>query len=253
MRSRRGAGLAALATACALAACGGGGNDGDDTIQLTWDFKPFVVDVFDDELAIEWCMLVTVQPVPSALPTVRVADSGATYTSGQVDFFAFRNNTYMVCPRFLPTLLAGTHSGTLTFTMCKDPGCGQPYALSDPSVPYSVTVWHVVPGLPPLTATLKLDGVISTNVNEGLQNGVRTYGVALVNGHTIEVDPSEPFLVFGTDSHGTGARLTSLTHPQPGSVLATATLPDGVTSGVVDLIGRSQDGRTIDVSITVTR
>ncbi|HEY6003635.1 MAG TPA: hypothetical protein VIV57_12230 [Anaeromyxobacter sp.] len=253
MRSRRGSRLAAFGIAYALAGCGGGAGNDAERLQLTFEQKPYVIELFDDTLAIPVCMKVTVQPVPSAVPTVRIADSGATYVPGALDFFGLGGATFMACPSFQPSLAAGTHTGTLTVTICKDPGCAQPYSLSDPSLPYSVTVWHVVPGLPPLTATLKIDAVVTADVNEGLQNDVRTYAVSLVSGQTIEVDPSEPFVLIEVDNHGTAARLTSVSHPLPGSVLATATLPDGFTSGTVDLIGRSQDGRTIKVSIAVTR
>jgi hypothetical protein len=252
--SLREAGLVALAMACALAGCGGGSDDADpNRVQITFGQKPFVLDVFDDSLSELWCEIVTVQPVPSAPPTVRAFDSGATFVSGQIYVFTFDTGRFLACPAFQPTLAVGAHSGTLTFTMCRDSGCAQPYSLSDSSLPYSVTVWHVVPGLPLLTATIQIDGVVSNNVNEGFLNDVRTYGVALMSGQTIEVDPSQPFLTWAVNSHGTQARLTPLAPPQAGSVLGTVTLPAGVSAGTIELVGRSSDGRTIDVTIAVSR
>lgn len=83
-------------------------------------------------------------------------------------------------------------------------------------------------------------------------NDVRTYSVTLVSGQTIEVDPSQPFVGFTFDPPGSTATLALLGAPQPRVVVATATLPGGLTWGTHQLTGRSSDGRPIQVSLSVT-
>lgn len=252
MTSRARGAVVSLAIAGAVAGCGGGGSEGAGyDLQITYARKPLTAGVFDDAIGQTVCEAVTVSPVPAA-PTVRVLDSGGTFTSGPASLFEIGSGRFIACVPMAYPLVAGSHTGTLTVEVCKDLGCAQLYWLSDPSLPYQVTVWHVVAGLPPLTAVIKLDGVVTTDVNEGLTNDIRTYSVTMVSGQTIEVDPSEPFVLVSF-SGGATATLTFLGGTQAGGVLLSATLPTGVASGTNVLKGRSSDGRTIQVSLTVVR
>jgi hypothetical protein len=237
----------------ALAACGGGSDAPADpnALQISYSSNPLRTSTFDDSLSSSPCERVTLSPVPTQSVTVRVTDSGATWQPGPLSVYTQPDGTFLACLHYQSTLVAGSHTGTLTVQICKDTACAQPYTLSQPVLPYEVMVYHVVTGQPPLDAVIKLDGVVTPDVSAGVSGDVRTYAVTMRSGHTLEVDPSEAFVQVGYNRSGYTAPL-SMVSMQPTAVVVSATLPAGLSSGTNTLWGRSVDGQTIEVAVTVT-
>lgn len=248
----------ALVTASALvlglAACGGGGSDAPadpNAIQITYAPNPFITTAFDDALSTSPCERVTLSPVPTQSVMVRVSDSGVAWRPGPLSIARQPDGTFLACLQYQPALVPGFHTGTLTVELCKDATCAQPYTLSQSQLPYQVTVYHVVTGQPPLDAVIKLDGVVTTDVSPGVSGDERTYAVRMRSGQTLEVDSTEPFVTVSYNPSGSTASL-SFVSMQQATVVMKATLPGGLSSGTNELRGRTADGQTIRVGVTVT-
>lgn len=255
MRDRLGIGCAAVAAVCvALAGCGAGGDGGSGANVINVRFSPPTLTgpVFDDEVGVAFCERATLSPVPSETPYVKFTDSGATFAPGMLTVTAVSSDTFQTCiPLANGGLSVGTHTGTLTVQICKDAACAQPYTLSSSTIPYAITMYHVVPGLPPLDAAIYVNGVAPANVNAGVVNtNVRTYSLAVRSGDLIEVDPTEPqVLAYYMDAVSISLGFAGTV---PGSLRVTPQLAAGAASGSVQVGMRAADGRTIKVTINAT-
>ncbi len=145
------------AAAVALSACGGSG--GGDAILVTYRESTVSRVVFDDELTTYYsCVRATLSPVPADVALVRIVDLGGAFAAGNTSASDLGSGTFEACLNYAPTLTPGVHAGTLRLDLCKDAGCAAVHPLSDPDVPYSITVYRVVAGLPLLDAEILADG-----------------------------------------------------------------------------------------------
>jgi hypothetical protein len=253
-RQSRFAASLVLAVGVALAGCGGGGDGalaagGGDVLQVTFTPQPLVFSTFEDWFGRRVYETVTVSPVPTETPYVFVTDSAATFVAGTITVTALGGNSFRASLPIRDGLAPGTYSGTLTVQICRDAACADPYVLSDATLSYSITIRPVIAGLPPLTATVSVDGVATTDVSEGLAGSVRTYTISIRSGQTVELVPSVPFVSVSTWNNGTV--ITMLPPGQAGTIRATVSLASGATSGSAELSGRADDGRTVRLTVNV--
>lgn len=255
---------AVLVITAALAGCGGdgGGQDGQDqtdgTLQITYSPNPIAFSTWQDWSGRQAYVTATVRPVPAELPHVYVLDSGAVFVAGTVAITGVGSGSSSASFRAgLPInngLAPGAYQGTLTVKICRDADCTQPYALSQSTLPYDITVLPVTAGLPPLIADVKIDGALVADTNPGLSGDVRTYSVTMVSGHTVELEPSLPFLTVSAyvDS---SVVLTMLAPSQPGGIRATVAFSSqsAATTGYAVLTGRADGGRTVRLTVNLTR
>lgn len=236
-----------VALIAALAACGGGA-DGDPGYEINVRFlrSPLTIPTFDDYATPgSACTSATLSPVPDSVAAIRLFDAGGAFQASSATIADQGNGSFQACLP-LQKLSAGVHSGTLTLQICKDVACSQLYRLSQSTLPYAITVYHAVSGLPPLAAEIRVDDAVPASVSEGLAGEVRTYRVAARVGQSIRVTPSEPFVLMQV----TSASLTPTSSPV-GSFTVTAKLPAGAASAMGHFGGRAADGRTVRVNVDV--
>lgn len=196
-------------------------------------------------------LLFTVTPPPAAAPTVEVLDGGGLFKAGVAHVSPQPDGSYAAFLPYPDSVPAGNYAGSAAVRICADAACTEPYALPQADVPYDVTIYHVEAGLPPLTATLALDGAAAAGVVEGVNAaGARTYALAAKVGQVITVTPSEPPLLISRAVDTVTLSWAPTTYPTIG--YAITGLAAGATSGSVTITIRVADGRRIYLTLHVT-
>jgi hypothetical protein len=225
-------------------------------LDVTFSPSAITFTTWDDWNGKRAYLAATVTPVPTDSAYVIVEDSGEAFVPGDVIVMAAGPETFEASLPIKDVLLPGTHSGTLTVKICRDPACAQPYPLSRSTVPYDVTVLPVAqtPVVP--TAVVKIDGAEVANSNEGTSGIERTYSVTMVSGHTVELEPSLPFLTRTPESNGYVPVTVSMPPPsQPGGLRATVAFTPETSAATtsVQLVGRVEGGGTVRLTVNLTR
>ena len=156
---RRALALFGIAATALVASCGGG-DDGPDTIEVAYDVasvsknlllgSPGSVDLG-----------VTLSSVPKQAAVVVVLIDRAGILSGSASVVQTGPNTFRATLSLLDTIPVGTHTGTLSFRLCRDVACASEHPLSGAALPYSIQVW------PRVTIDLVQRGVTSHNAEIG--------------------------------------------------------------------------------------
>ena len=240
------------AAAVALSACGGSG--GGAAIQVAYRESTVSRVVFDDELTTYYaCVRATLSPVPADVALVRIVDLSGAFAAGSTSASDLGSGTFEACLNYAPTLTPGVHAGTLRLDLCKDADCAAVHPLSDPDVPYSITVYEVVAGLPLLDAEILADGTPVSGVVSGSTSTARTYQFGIIDGQVLEVNVTNGTLARTTRTVGTPAPGVTPVPPYSlGTFRFRLTLPLGAGTGSVDFTLRTDDGRTIRLAVTVT-
>jgi hypothetical protein len=262
MNASRTAAFAALtAAATLLSACGGGGGGPEGPTgptgpavaagTVSYADSTLLGLAFDDETGRAGFFWFTIDPAPSTPPVVDLLDGGGLFTVGRFPVGSFQGSYVAEFP--IPDgAAAGDHTGAVTVRICGDDTCASAFALPQPTMPYDVTIYHVETGLPPLDATLTLDGAAATGVTEGLDGaGARTYAVPVHVGQVLGIEPSVASVVSYRGARGDTATLARLPSTYP-LMRYQASLPVGAVSGVGSLKFRVPDGRWLYVTLNVT-
>jgi hypothetical protein len=250
--------LVAAAFVVAAVGCSGGEVQSRPRGPVTASYLPATLSFtrFDDSLSTAACTSVDFTPYPDGLDSIRFTDDGAVFHAGNVSVLrtdAFGAN---LCFAFDPTVAAGEHAGTLTMTLCEDPACASTRELTPSTVAYSGTVYHVVTGQPLLDASFELNRAVATPASTGSRGEVRTYGFAITLGQDLEVDVGAPVVMWYEESV-TGvpeatAHFARSVHMLNGTGFVFE-LPAGATHGAIVLTGRTEEGRTVEITVNVTR
>ncbi len=235
-----------LALAFALCACAGSGDTSSYEIAVSYSRSPLIGISFDDTPRTNTCVTATLDPKPTEAPAVLLSDDGGTFVPGDVSVTSLSDGSFQACLPIQAKLAPGVHTGNLTLRICKDSTCSRQYTLSKPVLPYQVTVYHVVAGLPPLTAEVLVDGAVPAGITEGLSGTERTYAVSVRSGQTILVTPSTAYVT---------ASVSQVLVPLTGAadaMVVRAQIASGATtsSGYVEL--RATDGRRVSVNVTIS-
>jgi lipoprotein-anchoring transpeptidase ErfK/SrfK len=206
---------------------------------------------FDDTAHRRASFKFTIDPAPATKPTVLVLDGGGVLTAGPATVTEYQGSYYAFLP-YPDALVAGSYTGSFTYKVCQDSACTLAYVRPRPTLDYHIVVNHVQTGLPPLTATFKVDAVASTDAVAGLNGaGERTYTLAMHDGQTVAITPGVDWTTIwqSSPSHTVTSGPLIFGNPEFGFQLH---LAQGALSGTYEIDLRVADGRYIRVTVTVT-
>jgi hypothetical protein len=138
--ARSAAASAALLATLALAACGGGGGDASPDFQVAFDHPTLAVTAYAAVPGQAARARVTLSPAPPATAVVQLTQSGTDFALAGLSITDQGGGAFDVDLPIADGLAPGAATGTLTFRLCRDAGCAQPYRLSADALPYRITV-----------------------------------------------------------------------------------------------------------------
>jgi hypothetical protein len=230
--------------------CGGGGGgsaSGNDVLNTSYSPSPLAMTIYQHEPGAKVFLYANVSPLPAGNIYVLFEDPQQVLVPGTI---AITNNGGGAFMAELPidgSISEGVHQGNFNLHLCKDVNCASEYALSDPTIPYRVTVE------PLMTATFMVDGnPVAATESFDATTGWRIYtGLTMHSGQTLRVSTSKVL----DDSYqlGNGVTVTNVSKlPSAGAFSTWQAKLDALSQATEDIYLRQlSDGETVKLSVTV--
>ena len=222
--------IAAMLVLASLVACGGGGGDSEPPITVTISPSTAttsgVVGMYPDGVGLQVSAVLSRTPTGTVYPVIQ--SNSSAIRSGVADAIVTGTNTYSVIVHSMPTLTAGTYTGTLSLRLCKDAQCASEYPLTGASVPFSI---KMIP-LPTFTLTTTPANGAPSTITVAAGN---PYDVPNGQAFTLTSDTPVTWSVQNDEANISGQTTTATVFS------GVVTKVSGISGGIVDIFATPVD------------